>query len=55
MINRSATSGGNAKLADWLKEPATVAVIRERQSAVIELGDKFSLETSFSGGITFCK
>jgi len=53
MINRSATSGGNTKLADWLKEPAPVAVIRERQSAVIELGINLAWKHHFQAVLLF--
>lgn len=53
MINRSATSGGTAKLADWLKEPATITVIRERQSAVIELGVNLTWKHHFQAVLLF--
>lgn len=53
MLNRSATSGGIAKLADWLKKPASVAVIRDRQAAVIELGTNLIWKHHFQAVLLF--
>jgi DNA mismatch repair ATPase MutS len=53
MMNRSSTSGGIAKLAGWLKEPATVAVIRERQAAVLELSTKLAWKHHFQAVLLF--
>ncbi len=39
-INRTTSDMGARELADWLLEPATANVIRERQEAVKELKDK---------------
>jgi hypothetical protein len=53
MINRSATNGGIVKLADWLKEPANITVIRERQSAVVELGANLIWKHHFQAVLLF--
>ncbi|MDP2415599.1 DNA mismatch repair protein MutS [Daejeonella sp.] len=53
MINRSATNGGIEKLAGWLKEPGSIAVIRERQLAVIELGTNLIWKHHFQAVLLF--
>lgn len=53
MINRSATNGGIVKLAAWLNEPASKAVIRERQFAVIELGANLIWKHHFQAVLLF--
>jgi hypothetical protein len=53
MINRSATNGGIVKLAAWLNEPASKAVIQERQFAVIELGANLIWKHHFQAVLLF--
>lgn len=53
LINRSSTSFGNQKLADWLSAPAGKAEILCRQSAVAELSTKNDWKLSFQAKLLF--
>lgn len=48
LLATTRTSGGEAVLASWLLAPASTAVIRDRQSAVQELGPKLDLREDLS-------
>ena len=53
MINRSATVSGNAKLAGWLKNPASVREINERQVLITELESKLEWKHHFQAILLF--
>lgn len=53
MLNRCSTSGGNVKLADWLKKPASIRLIRERQAAVKELSANLIWKHHFQAVLLF--
>ncbi|SKB81495.1 MutS-related protein [Daejeonella lutea] len=53
LLNRSATSLGNAKLAAWLKKRAPIAEIRRRQDAVEEIAAKAEWKHNFQTVLLF--
>jgi DNA mismatch repair ATPase MutS len=53
LINRSSTSFGNKKLADWLSAPAEKAEILSRQAAVAELSAKNDWKLSLQAKLLF--
>jgi MutS-like protein len=48
LLATTRTSGGEAVLASWLLAPASIALIRDRQGAVQELGPKLDLREDLS-------
>ncbi len=44
LLSTPRTRAGEATLADWLKQPAAVPEIRDRQAAVVELGPRLDLQ-----------
>lgn len=55
LINRAATSAGNAKLAGWLDAPAQKTTILLRQQAVNELSDKNEWKKELQALLFFAK
>ncbi|AMR34341.1 hypothetical protein A0256_24250 [Mucilaginibacter sp. PAMC 26640] len=53
LINRSATLGGNTKLADWLAGPGQKDKILKRQAAVKELATKPEWKLAFQTNLLF--
>jgi DNA mismatch repair ATPase MutS len=53
LINRSATLGGNLKLAAWLHAPAKKEAILSRQDAVKELARKTEWKLTFQANLLF--
>lgn len=55
LLNRCATSLGNAKFAEWLKTRSAVDVLRDRQVAVEELASKQDWKHDFQAVLLFSK
>lgn len=53
MVNRTATRGGNKKLAEWLDAPASKVEIEDRQAFVKELVDDFDLWQQIQSRLIF--
>ncbi len=53
LINRSATSAGNNKLADWLSKPSPKNTVLNRQDAVKELSTKSSWKLDLQARLLF--
>ena len=54
LLNRTTTESGQIRLAEWLTEPATKAVILERQQAIKELTPKLDWRQGFqAAGMPF--
>jgi hypothetical protein len=53
MMNRCATVSGNAKLAGWLMEPASICEIKERQAVLSELDSKLEWKHHFQAVLLF--
>lgn len=53
MVNRTATQGGNKKLAEWLDAPASKVEIEDRQAFVKELVDDFDLWQQIQSRLIF--
>ena len=53
LMNRCSTTQGNAKLAAWLREPASTDLIRDRQKALLELSSKLKWKHHFQAVLLF--
>ena len=53
MVNRTATRGGNKKLAEWLDAPASKVEIEDRQAFVKELVDDFDFWQQIQSRLIF--
>lgn len=53
LMNRCSTNQGDSKLGQWLQEPASIELIRERQAAVAELSSKLSWKHHFQAVLLF--